>query len=95
LFQQEIAEALGQQPELCCGRRVGCQKNELAVLEVGRTDFGSEFPRQEFVAKTRNCPNFKGFCDNGLDVVIGREIAADFGKSHGSGEVRSGSCRLS
>jgi hypothetical protein len=95
LFQQEIAEALGQEPELCCGRRVGCQKNELAVLEAGGTDLGGEFLRQEFIAETRKSPDFERFCDNGLDVIVGREVAADFGESHGSGEVRSESCRLS
>ena len=84
MFQQEIGKALGEQPELCCGRRVVCQKYELAVLKTGRLGFGGEFLRQEFIAKARNCPDFERFCDDGLDVVVGRQIAADFGKSHGS-----------
>jgi hypothetical protein len=74
---------------------MSCEENELAILKVGEADLGGEFLRQEFIAKTRKCPEFERFCDNGLDVVVGREKAADLGKSHGSGEVRSGSCRLS
>jgi hypothetical protein len=95
LFQQEIAEAVGQQPELCCGRGMSCKEYELAVLKAGGADLGGEFRREELIAKTRKCADFERFCDNGLDVVVGREIAVDLGKSHGSGEVRSGSCRLS
>ena len=95
MFQQEIAEAVGQKPELCCGCGMGCEENQLAILKVGEADLGGEFLRQELIAKSRKCLKFERFCDNGLDVVVGREQAADLGKSHGSGEVRSESCRLS
>lgn len=74
---------------------MSCQENELAVFELAETYLGGEFRREELIAKIRERPDFERFCDNGLDVVIGREVAADLGKSHGSGEVRSGSCRLS
>jgi hypothetical protein len=74
---------------------MGREQNELAILKAGGVSLGSEFRGEELVAKTRKCADFERFCNNGLDVVVGRKIAVDFGKSHGSGEVRNGSCRLS
>lgn len=74
---------------------MSCKENEFAVFKVSETNLGGEFPRQEFIAQTRKRPDFERFCDYGLDVIIGRQVAADLGKSHGSGKVRSGSCRLS
>ena len=74
---------------------MGREQNELAILKAGGAGLGSEFRREELIAKARKCADFERFCDNGLNVVVGREIAVDSGKSHGSGKVRSGSCRLS
>ncbi len=72
-----------------------CEKYERAVLKVGGLSLGGEFRREEFSAERRKHPDFERFGDNGLQIVVGREITADPGKSHGGWVVRSGLCRLS
>jgi hypothetical protein len=82
LFQQEFAEAFGQEPKLRGGGSMRGKKHELAVLEVGGPDFGSEFRREEFSTECRERTDFERFGDDRLQVVVGREVAADSGKSH-------------
>jgi hypothetical protein len=95
LFQQEFAEAFGQEPKLRGGGGMRGEKHKLSVLEVGGPNFGGEFRREEFSTERRERADFERFGDNGLQIVVGREVAADSGKSHGGYVVRSGTCRLS
>ena len=72
-----------------------CKKHELAVLEVGGVNLGGEFRRKKLGTERGKGPDFERFGDNGLQIVVGRKITADPGKSHEGHVVRSGTCRLS
>lgn len=74
---------------------MGCEKHELAVLKICGLNLGGKFRREELDTERGERPDFERFGDNWLQIVVGREKAADPGKSHGGYVVRSGTCRLS
>ncbi len=63
---------------------MGRQKHELAVFEVGGLNLGGKFRGQELIAEFSERSDFERFGDNWLQIVVGREEAADLGESHGA-----------